>query len=181
MLDFLRKKEEQVETQIPSSDVTDVTDVANVSRETDEVSPNEEATDVQETDADVQEQQAQDEEQDEAQESDSAAEDVDAEEDTDPLVKLQEELDDAEKRAETYAKRLHEALVRLDGRLADPKDLDFSLDHLDNPDALDEAIGDLIKRKPGLRARQLSGDVGAGARGNEKQAKPDLMQLMKAL
>ena len=165
-----------MEEQTPSSDVTDVTE------------PTVEASDASETDADVQEQQAQDEgqddeqqAQDEAQESDSAAEDVDAEEDTDPLVKLQEELDDAEQRAETYAKRLHEALVRLDGRLADPKDLDFSLDHLDNPDALDEAIGDLIKRKPGLRARQLSGDVGAGARGNEKQAKPDLMQLMKAL
>lgn len=172
-----RKKEEQVETQTPSSDVTDVTDVANVSRETSEVSPNEEATDVQETDADVQEQQAPD----EAQESESEEQTSDADEGTEPAKTLQEELSEAEERAETYAKRLLEALVKLDGRLADPKDLDFSPDYLDDPDALDEAIGDLIKRKPGLRARQIAGDVGAGARGNEKQAKPDLMQLMKAL
>ena len=36
--------------------------------------------------------------------------------------------------ADTYAKRLHTELVRATGRLADPTDLEFTEEHLDDPD-----------------------------------------------
>lgn len=85
------------------------------------------------------------------------------------------------KRADEFAHRLHAALVAADGRLADPSDLEFDDAHLDDPDALCGAITDLVKRKPGLRAQQVRGDVGAGERGSRKQAPTDLLTIMKGL
>ncbi|MGO1827053.1 MAG: hypothetical protein ACTH0J_08975 [Corynebacterium variabile] len=85
------------------------------------------------------------------------------------------------KRADEFAHRLHAALVAADGRLADPDDLEFDDAHLDDPDALCGAITDLVKRKPGLRAQQVRGDVGAGERGSRKQAPTDLLTIMKGL
>lgn len=85
------------------------------------------------------------------------------------------------KRADEFAHRLHAALVAADGRLADPSDLEFDDAHLDDPDALSTAITDLVKRKPGLRAQQVRGDVGAGERGSRKQASTDLLAIMKGL
>lgn len=67
-------------------------------------------------------------------------------------------------RADDLAHRLHRALVRTDGRLQDPTDLDFSDDHLDDDgEALTAAITDLLARKPHLAARRPVGDVGQGA------------------
>lgn len=62
--------------------------------------------------------------------------------------------------------QLHDALVRLDGRLADPSDLAYADEHLDDITA---AITDLIERKPHL-ARKPSGDVGQGNRGTGDSA-----------
>ena len=36
----------------------------------------------------------------------------------------------------SYAQRLHTELVRATGKLADPTDLEFAEEHLDDPDAL---------------------------------------------
>lgn len=67
-------------------------------------------------------------------------------------------------RADELAHRLHRELVRSDGRLQDPTDLDFSDDHLtDDGERLAQAIDDLLQRKPHLAARRPSGDVGQGA------------------
>lgn len=85
------------------------------------------------------------------------------------------------KRADDLEKHLHTALVRLDGRLADPEDLEFDAEHLDDGDKLAEAISDLITRKPGLKKQQLSGDVGAGKRGTEKKPTTDLLSIIKGL
>lgn len=85
------------------------------------------------------------------------------------------------KRADALAEQLHTALVKLDGRLADPEDLEFNEDHLEDPDALAEAISDLVARKPGLRAQQLGGDVGAGARGSKPKPPADLISLIRGL
>ena len=52
--------------------------------------------------------------------------------------------------ADTYAKRLHTELVRATGKLADPTDLEFAEEHLDDPDALAAALDDLLARKPHL-------------------------------
>ncbi|WP_311520893.1 hypothetical protein [uncultured Corynebacterium sp.] len=80
-----------------------------------------------------------------------------------------------------YARRLHAALVRADGRLADPDDLPFDAAHLDDADALTAAIGDLVERKPGLRARQYGGDVGAGARGDTPKVNTDLIEIIRGI
>ncbi|MGB3303725.1 MAG: hypothetical protein WBA98_13645 [Gordonia sp. (in: high G+C Gram-positive bacteria)] len=66
-------------------------------------------------------------------------------------------------RADELAHRLHRALVVADGRLHDPTDLDFDEAHLDDGDALTEAVADLLARKPHLAARRVTGDVGQGA------------------
>jgi hypothetical protein len=65
--------------------------------------------------------------------------------------------------ADAYAKRLHVELVRATGKLADPSDLEFSEDHLDDPDALAAAIDDLLARKPHLASRRPTGEIGQGA------------------
>lgn len=83
-------------------------------------------------------------------------------------------------RADDLAHRLHRALVALDGRLADPDDLPYDEAHLDDTDALGAAIGALVDRKPGLKARGVSGDVGAGTRGTGANG-GDLISIIKNL
>ena len=57
-------------------------------------------------------------------------------------------------KGDTYAQRLHTELVRATGKLADPTDLPFDEDHLDDPDALAAAVDDLLTRKPHLAQRR---------------------------
>ncbi|POX82192.1 hypothetical protein C3477_23860 [Mycobacterium kansasii] len=64
---------------------------------------------------------------------------------------------------EVYAQRLHTELVRATGRLADPTDLPFDAEHLDDADKLAAAIDDLLSRKPHLANRRPVGDIGQGA------------------
>jgi hypothetical protein len=66
-------------------------------------------------------------------------------------------------KADTYAQRLHTELVRATGKLADPTDLPFNEDHLDDPDAMTAAINDLVTRKPHLASRKPMGEIGQGA------------------
>ena len=68
--------------------------------------------------------------------------------------------------ADTLAERLHTELVRATGKLADPTDLPFDPEHLDDPDALAAAVDELLVRKPHLAARRPSGDIGQGNRGS---------------
>jgi hypothetical protein len=73
------------------------------------------------------------------------------------------------KRADALAARLVTAQAALTGRLADPTDLPFTEDLLDDDGLVDEtkvraAVDDLINRKPHLAARRPTGDVGLGAR-----------------
>lgn len=84
-------------------------------------------------------------------------------------------------KTDELAHRLHTALVAADGRLADPADLEFNEDHLDDPEALAAAVAELIERKPGLRAQKLRGDVGAGDRGTRKSPPADLISLIRGL
>ncbi|MGV9792401.1 hypothetical protein [Gordonia sp. NPDC003422] len=66
------------------------------------------------------------------------------------------------KTADDLAKRLHTELVRATGRLADPTDMPFDAEHLDDPDKLAAAVDDLLARKPHLKARRIVGAVGQG-------------------
>ncbi len=73
------------------------------------------------------------------------------------------------KRAEALAARLVAAQAALTGKLADPTDLPFTEDLLDDDGLVDEdkvraAVDGLVKRKPHLAARRPTGNVGQGAR-----------------
>lgn len=63
---------------------------------------------------------------------------------------------------DSLANRLHTELVRATGKLADPTDLPFDAEHLDDPDKLTAAIEELLARKPHLAARRPAGDIGQG-------------------
>ena len=65
-------------------------------------------------------------------------------------------------RSDDLAQRLHEALVTATGRLQDPTDLPFDESHLDDPEALQAAVEDLLARKPHLASRRPFGDIGQG-------------------
>lgn len=80
--------------------------------------------------------------------------------------------------ATEYAERLHIELVRATGRLADPEDLPFDQAHLEDSDALNSALEDLLKRKPHLASRRPIGDIGQGATG--KGAPVDLAGMLRA-
>lgn len=73
---------------------------------------------------------------------------------------------------------LHNALVKLDGRLSDPNALPYDEAHLTDDEALATAIGALIERHPHLSATAVSGDVGQGNRG-DTPAPFDLIATMR--
>lgn len=112
---------------------------------------------------------------------------VDQDQDTFPreyVEKLRKENAEARtraKRTDELEQRLFAALVAADGRLADPADLPFDADLIDDPEALKVAIGNLIKTKPGLKARSFGGDIGAGSRGRANAPKADLISMIRSL
>lgn len=81
--------------------------------------------------------------------------------------------------ADQLAQRLHSALVAATGRLADPTDLPFDAEHLDDADKLAAAIDDLVARKPHLKSRRVVGDVGQGV-GAPKAEDVNLADMLRA-
>jgi hypothetical protein len=84
--------------------------------------------------------------------------------DADYVNGLKQEAIDNRHKATTLATRLHTELVRQTGRLADPTELGFDATHLDDPQALDAAISELLIRKPHYAARTPQGNVGQGTK-----------------
>lgn len=101
--------------------------------------------------------------------SDPADEQETTEPDTFPRAYVQElrtenaKYRDRAKNADALAQRLHAALVEKTGKLADPTDLPFDAEHLDDAEALTVAIDALLEAKPHLKSRRITGDVGQGA------------------
>lgn len=81
--------------------------------------------------------------------------------------------------ADDLAHRLHLQLVKDTGRLADPEDLDFAAEHLEDPEALATAIDELLARKPHLASRRPRGDVGQG-RVSDPAGTVDLAALLRS-
>lgn len=77
------------------------------------------------------------------------------------------------------AHRLHTELVRATGTLADPADLAFDPEHLDDTEKLTAAIDELLATKPHLRSRTPKGDVGQGSRGSA-ETPVNLLQVLKS-
>ena len=65
-------------------------------------------------------------------------------------------------KADDLAHRLHNALTAATGRLADPSDLPYEESHLDDPEALQRAIQELLAKKPHLGSRKPAGNIGQG-------------------
>ena len=80
--------------------------------------------------------------------------------------------------SDKLAQRLHTALVDATGLLQDPSDLQFNEDHLDDPEALQQAIDDLLAQKPHLAARRPRGDVGQGETGSSNTV--DLAGMLRS-
>ncbi|UYG15633.1 hypothetical protein BRM3_08215 [Brachybacterium huguangmaarense] len=81
--------------------------------------------------------------------------------------------------ADDLAHRLHVQLVKATGRLADPEDLPFADDHLDDPAKLQSAVDDLLARKPHLASRRPRGDVGQGQM-SDSHGTVDLAALLRS-
>lgn len=95
------------------------------------------------------------------------------------VEKLRRENASYRDRARISDARLHTELVRATGKLADPTDLPFNIDHLEDGDALSAAIDELLARKPHLASRRVAGgDIGQGA---SSAATPvDLAAMLRA-
>lgn len=65
--------------------------------------------------------------------------------------------------ADDLAHRLHTSLVEATGRLADARDLPFDETHLEDQEALSQAIETLVADRPHLGSRKPRGNVGQGA------------------
>lgn len=66
-------------------------------------------------------------------------------------------------KADDLAHRLHNALTEATGRLQDASDLPYDESHLDDPEALETAISELLAKKPHLGSRKPAGNIGQGA------------------
>lgn len=97
------------------------------------------------------------------------------------VEKLRDESAKYRQRAQqtdTLAQRLHTALVEATGALQDATDLEYDEKHLDDPEALQQAIDELIKAKPHLAARRPRGDVGQGHTGSSNPV--DLAGILRS-
>lgn len=65
-------------------------------------------------------------------------------------------------KADDLAHRLHKALTEATGRLQDASDLQYDETHLDDPEALETAISELLAKKPHLGSRKPAGNIGQG-------------------
>lgn len=81
--------------------------------------------------------------------------------------------------ADVYAERLHVELVRQLGALADPTDLPFDPEHLDDPEKLRRDASALLMAKPHLAARVPRGNIGQGYQ-PEPPAAPSLTGMLRA-
>lgn len=80
-------------------------------------------------------------------------------------------------KADELGQRLHTALVAASGRLQDASDLPFSPEHLEAPEALEQAIEALLAAKPHLASRKPSGFIPQGA--TAVSAAPSLAGLLR--
>lgn len=97
------------------------------------------------------------------------------------VEKLRKEAAEARqkaKRADDYARALFAARVAATGRLADPSDLPFDPELVDDLDALTSAIDELLQAHPHYASRTPQGDIGQGA-GTASHDEVDLAALLR--
>lgn len=95
------------------------------------------------------------------------------------VEKLRAEAASYRTRVKDLEAKLHRMMVDSTGALADPADLEFNAEHLDDPEALNAAIDELLAARPHLKARRF--EPGAAAQGarSTSSASVDLAGLMR--
>ena len=83
---------------------------------------------------------------------------------------------DAEAKADELAKALWTERVRALGVLADPTDLPYDPEALDDLELIRSQADELLSSKPHLRTRQITERVGQGERGAETISLVELLQ-----
>jgi hypothetical protein len=91
--------------------------------------------------------------------------------------KLRKDIARYRTRARELSEQLWTARVAALGVLADPTDMPYNGELLDDADALAAAVAELVERKPHLRSRRITGRVGQGERGQDDT--PSLSQLLR--
>lgn len=76
------------------------------------------------------------------------------------------------------SRALFTSRVEATGKLASTDDLPFDAALLDDPDALNAAVDELIAKRPHYAKRKVSGGVGQGERGH-KTAPQDFSALLR--
>lgn len=85
---------------------------------------------------------------------------------------------DQEETIDKLQRRLFLNEVKGLGKLADPTDLPYDAELVDDPDKLKEAVDDLLARKPHLGRRVPNGDAGLGV-GSEHSSGVDILGMMR--
>lgn len=83
----------------------------------------------------------------------------------------------AEARVDELSRALFTARVEATGKLASADDLPFDAALLDEPDALDAAVDELIAKRPHYAKRKVAGNIGQGVHG-EKSGPVDFSGLL---
>jgi hypothetical protein len=78
-------------------------------------------------------------------------------------------MKEAESKADQLSRELFRARVALTGKLADPDDMRYRPSLMDRDGALEQAVDELVQRKPHLAARRVRGNVGQHDRGTDDQ------------
>lgn len=92
------------------------------------------------------------------------------------VEKLRKQAGDYRVKAKELGEQLFHARVAATGRLADPSDLPYDENLLDDMPALEAAIEALLERKPHLAARTLHGDIGQGQTSTEDTNLADILR-----
>lgn len=94
--------------------------------------------------------------------------------------RYRQELRTAQQQLDGLRRALHSERVAALGILADPADLPYTAEYLDaEPDELRDAAEALVRERPHLRTRRVSGDVGQHAAGSDA-AGLSLLGLLRA-
>ena len=75
--------------------------------------------------------------------------------------------------------KLHRLQVEQTGALADPADLEFDAAHLEDPEALQAAIEELLAAKPHLKARRFAPDAAAQGAKASASSGVDLLGILR--
>lgn len=117
----------------------------------------------------------------EAPTGDQAAQDDPKEFDAEYIGKLRDESAGYRTKLRDREQAMHRMLVEKSGRLADPADLPFDAEHLDDPAVLAAAIDALLQAKPHLKARAFeAGGAAQGTRG-ASSSEVNLADLMRGM